>query len=248
MENSTNSKPSHWAGIDLAKANFRTALWGHEEDIRNLKVAGFDRTQKACRQVLAWLRQEAPEGARIGLVMEATGTFAEEVAVWLLKLDPSLHIAIVNPMQTCAFIKSLGIRNKTDDLDARALAQYGTQRKPAAWEPPSQEQLVLRDLTRIRADMVVARVAMALRLKDHKRSSTVATQAMKEIIRSLNKQIKALELAIKEHLKAHGDIEAQAKRLATIKGVALITAVTVSQSLGISVVLFGAANLRPSQG
>jgi transposase len=232
MDTEVNPNPSHWAGFDLAKATFQLGRWGHEEDIRKVKVAGFDRTRKGCKAVLKLLRQEAPAGARIGIVMEATGTFAEEVGLWLLKLDPTLHLAIVNPMQTSAFIKSLGLRNKTDDLDARALAQYGAQRKPPIWKPPSPEQMVLRDLTRVRADMVQARVAMALRLKDHKRSSPVATQTMKEVIRSLGKQIKTLEVAIQTQLKAHEELARQAKRLASIKGVALITAVTVLAEFG----------------
>ena len=86
------------------------------------RVTGFERTLKGCKAALKLLRREAPTGAQIGIVMEATGTFAEEVGFWLLKRDPTLDIAIVNPMQTSAFIKSLGLRTKTDDLDARALA------------------------------------------------------------------------------------------------------------------------------
>lgn len=232
MESATLHKPNHWAGIDLAKATFQMALWGHEEDIRKLRTASFDRTQKACRKALNWLRKEAPRGCRIGIVMEATGTFADEVATWFLKMDPTLHVAIVNPIQTSAFTKSLGLRNKTDDLDARALAQYGAQRKPPAWEPPSQEQMVLRDLTRIRGDLVVARTAMSLRLKDHKRASPLVVTAMKVVIKSLDNQIQALEKGIVAHLKAHEHLATQAKRLVTIKGVGLITAVTILSELG----------------
>lgn len=232
MDGEFRTNPSFWAGFDLAKATFQLGRWGHEEDIRKLKVAGFDRTKKGCKEALKLLHQEAPTGARIGIVMEATGTFAEEVGFWLLKLDPSLHIAIVNPMQTNAFIKSLGLRNKTDDLEARALAQYGAQRKPPSWVPPSPEQMVLRDLTRIRADMVQARVAMAMRLKDHKRSSPVAIHAMKEVIRIQSKQIKVMEAEIEAQLKGSKDLGHQAKLLASIKGVGLITAVTVLAEFG----------------
>jgi len=232
MENRSTHPPTHWAGIDLAKATFQMAIWGHEEDLRKLQVAGFERTQKGCRKALVWLRKEAPEGARIGIVMEATATYAEQVAVWLLKLEPGLHLAIVNPLQTSAFIRSLGLRNKTDDLDAKALAQYGTQRKPVAWEPPTREQIVLREMTRTRGDLVVARTAMLLRLKDHKRTAPLATHALEEIIKSLDKQILVLEKGIQDHLKAHEALGLQAKRLNSIVGVGLITAVTILAELG----------------
>ena len=50
MESETLQKPNDWAGIDLAKAIFQMALWGHEEDIRKFRMASFDRTRKACLQ------------------------------------------------------------------------------------------------------------------------------------------------------------------------------------------------------
>jgi len=59
MDGTFNPKPSHWAGFDLAKATFQLGRWGHEEEIRNLDVAGFDRTQKGCKAALKLLRREA---------------------------------------------------------------------------------------------------------------------------------------------------------------------------------------------
>jgi len=114
----------YWAGIDLAKLTFQMAVWGHQE-LGEMDIRLFKRTRKAMKGVLDWLRAMASEGMPIGVVMEATGTFAEEMAGWLLDLDPGLVVAIVNPGQTSAFIQSLGLRNKTDDLDARAIARYG---------------------------------------------------------------------------------------------------------------------------
>lgn len=220
-----------WAGIDLAKATFEAALWGHE-DFRAMRVRSFPRCEDGARALLAWLRGNAGPDDPIGIVMEATATFADELATWLLDLDPSLHVAIVNPLQTSAFLRSLGLRNKTDDLDAKALAQYGTERQPVPWEKPLAEMAILKDLVRVRMDLVHARTAMALRLKDHARVSKSAAKAMSKVIRALDAQIKALEVEIRKHLHAHEALAEQADRMDSVLGVGLLTAVTVMAELG----------------
>jgi len=221
----------HWAGIDLAKLTFQIATWGHQ-DLCAMQVGSFDRTRKGTKRALAWLRSQLPEGARIGIVMEATGKFADEVAAWLLDMDPTLHVAIVNPGQTCAFIRSLGLRNKTDDLDARALAKYGQERKPAPWERPTPELAALKDLVRVRMNLVQARTAMTLRKRDHKRAAKEATQALTMVIKSLKGQIEALDRAILAHVTANPSLAEPVKRLMSIKGVAIVTATTILAELG----------------
>lgn len=220
-----------WVGIDLAKTTFQAALWGHEE-LRHMRVRAFSRNADGAKDLLAWLGEQGGPDARLGLVMEATATFGDELATWLLERDPGLHIAIVNPTQTSAFLRSMGLRNKTDDLDAKALARYGFDRKPASWEKPTPEMAALKDLVRIRMDLVNVRTAMTLRLKDHGRTSKLAAQAMVQVIQSLNTQIKALEMGIREHLRVHAPLEKKVTRLESIRGVGLITAVTVLAELG----------------
>ncbi|WP_052571668.1 IS110 family transposase [Geothrix fermentans] len=223
--------PVHWAGADLAKASLDLALWGHE-DLPRRRVRSFPRTQSGAAELLAWMKSEAPEGTRFGLAMESTGAFAEELATWLSGLDPELHLAIVNPIQSHAYIRSLGLRNKTDNLDARALAGFGSERRPRAWEKPSLALAELKDLARIRADLVDARVAMRLRLKDHPRAAKGATRALEQVIKTFDQQIGKLEAAIRAHMKHHEALGAQVKRLTSIKGVGLITAVTIVGELG----------------
>lgn len=225
------SFPLLWVGIDLAKATFQAALWGHEE-LHAMRVRAFPRQVDGAKALLAWLRANSGPEARIGIVMEATATFATELATWLLVLDPSLPIAIVNPLQTSAFLRSLGLRNKTDDLDAKALARYGAERRPAPWEKPTPEMVALQDLVRIRMDLVNARTAMTLRLRDHVRASKPAARALKRVVRTLGAQVLTLEVEIRKLLGACEALSRQAKRLDSIIGVGLITAVTVLAELG----------------
>lgn len=220
-----------WSGIDVAKATFEAARWG-QESLQEMEVRSFARTKCDAASMLTWLRGEAPEGSRLGVVMEATGSFSEELAGWLLELDPTLCVAIVNPTQTSAFLRSLGLRNKTDGLDAKALARYGHDRQPMAWEKPAPEMSILKDLVRTRGDLVDTLTAMRLRLKDHDRSSKVAIRALKSVIKALEQQVEALEKGTRAHLDRHEALARQAKRLQSIAGVGFITAVTTMVELG----------------
>lgn len=220
-----------WAGFDLAKLSLQLAIWGHQELCDRISQP-FNRTRKAMKPLLAWLRAMAPEGKQIAIVMEATGSFAEEVAEWLLDLDPTLRIAIVNPGQTSAFIRSLGYRNKTDDLDCKALAQYGQERQPILWQRPSREMKTLKDLVRARIDLIQARTSMKQRLEDHERTAQVASKAMATVIENLTAQIAVLDRAIEKHVAAHEELSHQVRRLSSIKGVKTVTATTIMVELG----------------
>jgi len=219
-----------WGGMDLAKRSFQAALWGHQE-LGKMSTQSFDRTRKAVKIALDWFKSMAPKGVPIGIVMEATGTFAEDVAAWLLEMDPGLRVAIVNPGQTSAFVKSLGLRNKTDDLDSRALARYGFERSPIVWERPTPEMAALKDLVRIRTDLVRARASMSCRLKDHERCPE-ACHALEATVRNLEGEVEALDRAIEDHIAAHQELAPSVKRLMSIKGVGIVTATTVLVELG----------------
>jgi transposase len=231
MDNHVSINPVAWAGIDLAKATFQLAFWGQDE-LRAMRVESFERTRQGCKKALAKLQRETPEGCRIALVMEATGSFAETTAAWFLALDPSILVAIANPIQTSAFIRSLGLRNKTDDLDAKALAKYGEQRNPFAWAPLEPDYQVLRDMVRARQDLVRSRTAMNLRLKDHDRCAPLATKALRAVIRTLERQIEALDAGILKHVEGHTGLKAYVERMESIKGVGRLTAATVLAELG----------------
>lgn len=220
-----------WSGFDLAKLTFQAAAWGHQE-LDDRVVHAYERNRRGVKQVLAWLKGLLPDGKRLAIVMEATGAFAEEVAEWLLDLDPNLLVAIVNPGQTSAFIRSLGLRNKTDDLDARALAQYGQERCPAPWLRPSPEMKALKDLVRTRIDLVQTRTSMKQRMEDHKRTAKAASTAMAMVVASLTDQIAVLDKAIEDHVACHAELSRQVGRLTTIKGVAMVTATTILVELG----------------
>jgi transposase len=220
-----------WVGVDVAKATFQAGIWGHQS-FQERQVRGFPRTRKGAAQLLAWVHEQGAQPACFGVVMEATGALASELAGWLLALEPGLHVSIVNPRRTSSYLDSLGLRNKTDDQDARALAGYGQERRPLAWEPPSQAQSILKDLVRTRMDLVEERTAMRLRLADHERTSHQAQRALTRIIEALTEEIHGLEVAIQDHVQTDEHLAKQIGHMTSIAGVGLLAAVTIRSELG----------------
>ena len=156
----------HWVGLDVSKVTFDAALVRMGQKFPSTRLCdvparSFERNCHGVECFLGWLSaltQNDAEQSRVRVAMEATGKYSIELAVWLLDQQPSLQPAIVCPSHTAAFIKSLGLRNKTDRLEARALAFYGVEREPVPYEPPTPELAELQALSRYRDTLGYARV------------------------------------------------------------------------------------------
>ena len=129
--------------------------------------------------------------------MEATGRYSTELTVWMLDARASLHPAIVNPHYTAAFIKSMGVRNKTDRLEARALGFYGIERHPMPYEPPTPEHAELRALSRYRDSLVRQQTVLKNQMKETCDCATVQKMQNKRI-RLLAGDIARIEQAMKD--------------------------------------------------
>jgi transposase len=98
-------------GIDVSKANLDVMVHGDG------KVQRFANTKAGIAKLLRYL--QALPGAKV--VVEATGGFEE--AVLAACCDAGLWVARINPRQARDFARATGQLAKTDDLDARMLAE-----------------------------------------------------------------------------------------------------------------------------
>lgn len=139
--------------------------------------------------------------------------------------------AIVNPQRTADFIKSLGVRNKTDRLEARGLAFYGAERRPAPYEPPMPERATLRALSRFRDSLVSERVALENKQADTSCSKTVR-QLAKRKWRQQERDIQTVEREMKALIARAPELKRDYDLLITAPGVAFVTASVVLAELG----------------
>lgn len=229
-----------WIGCDVASKTFEAALWLPLEDgefrkMKQIPVRQFLRTQEGMMEFIEWIDEHldtdsgVPFQARV--VMEATGKYSTELAVWMIAERPELSPAIINPETAHSFIKSLSLRNKTDKIDARALARYGAERMPAPYAPPTPQMAELRTLTRYRVSVIGMRVMESNRLSQSADSPKVSKFIEKHIkfLKQLEKTFeREMEKAVAEMPEIQPDVEA----LDGIYGVGRITAISIIAEIG----------------
>lgn len=130
------------AGVDVASAHLDAAVHGR------CGVLRFDNTDAA---IAKWLRT-LPAGSIVAL--ESTGRYHERLA--LAAHAKGLVVYLLNPRDVRHYARAMGMRGKTDRLDAQILARYA-QRETSelrAWTPPSPEVRRLDELVRRRGTLV----------------------------------------------------------------------------------------------
>ncbi|MES1952833.1 transposase IS116/IS110/IS902 family protein, partial [Salinisphaera sp. S4-8] len=130
-------------GLDVSKNRLDAAVIRPGTDKwYNRKVAHSQADVHALIERLCDKLDATPDQLRV--VMEATGPYHEKTAHWLYELGCTPCVA--NPKRVRDFAKAMGLLNKTDRADARALCLFGGQAKLSAWTPPPPEVAMLRAL------------------------------------------------------------------------------------------------------
>lgn len=229
----------YWMGLDVAKKTFDAALVAPgqhfpQTPLREVPVETFTRDPGGVKKCLAWMREQlaqAPAPVAVRAVMEATGVYSVELSAWLRQECPMLAPAIANPERTAAFIKSMGLRNKTDRLEARALAFYGLERQPAPEEPLTPAHRELRELSRYRDALVAEKVAESNREEQKPQTKLIRKlQARRE--RQRERDIAKLEDAMKRVIEKTPQLKNDFNLLVTIPGVGFITATVILAEMG----------------
>jgi transposase len=150
-------------GIDVAKrSHVLCALDASSGAIQQkpTKVAATaEGYAQLCARLAGW---GEPHELLIG--MEATGS------LWEPLYDPlsraGYRVVVLNPRQTAAWATSLGLRAKTDGIDAQTIARGLLAGYGRASSVPDETVQALRELTRARRDLVQSRPAARQRLWD----------------------------------------------------------------------------------
>jgi transposase len=150
-------------GIDIAKqAHVVCALEAPSGEVRH-QPSRIEASAEGYAQLRAWLeRWGTPETILLGL--EATGPRWEPLDDTLT--HAGYTVLRLNPPQTASWAASLGLRAKTDGLDAHPLARGRLAGLARASCLPSETVQALRALTRARRDLIESRTAARQRLHD----------------------------------------------------------------------------------
>lgn len=205
-------------GIDIAKDTFTVALLHTDHTYRGQfrnDAAGFDKLRR-------WLQNRA-ERVQIHACMEATGSYWEALALFLVEHD--YQVSVVNPKRIKHHAEATMRRNKTDRQDALTIADYCAKQAPAPWEPPSAAYRELKAMVRHVQALKDDRQRERNRRASGSNSPEVLT-AIDAHLAFLDQQITALEQRIHDHIDDDPDLKADKALLTSIPGIGDTAAAT----------------------
>ena len=171
-------------GVDVAKDAVVVACarkWFAAHSVANT-VAG----------LRAWLKR-LPAGSRIGV--EATGGYHQCLAD--LAHEMGFVVYVLNPRDVRHYARAVGVRGKTDPVDAALVARYVAHEHARLhpYQPLSPQQRKLDRLLKRRAKLVALKTALRLSLQDapELRTELKATvQRFDALLRAIESQLAAL--------------------------------------------------------
>lgn len=133
-------------GLDISMADFKVSFVAMKSDL-SVVVKGsrtFPNTQVGYTSLVKWSENKSVGDCPLFFTMEATGIYYEGVAYHLF--EQGYAVSVVLPNQAKKYSQSLGLKSKTDQIDAKMLAQFGLERNLPKWEPLSPHFRILKIL------------------------------------------------------------------------------------------------------
>ena len=214
-------------GIDMGKDKFHACLsaidaGGH---IKIKATHHFANSPKGRTEFDRWCaHHQKSKDVPIHYLMEATGVYYEHLA--LLLHQKGAQVCVVLPQKAKHYVKALGIKTKTDGVDAQALATMVCQQRLEAWRPISRAMYELRQLTRQQADLQVFKTKISNHLMSLEQGMYQAKEVKKQMVKLLaeiEKQIEEWEKLIAKAIANNAEWKRKVEQICAIKGVGMLT-------------------------
>jgi transposase len=213
-----------FVGVDIA-ATSAAASWMAPSG-RPTRSITIDQTMQGYASLQKQLLATGVAPSQILVVLEATGTY------WVM-LATTLHnagfaVAVINPAQAHDFAKALLKRSKTDAIDAQTLAELGARLQPERWTPPPAIYAELQQRLAQREALIEFRQQLRNQLHALIQQPVVIASVrarMETLITTLTEQIAEVDGEIASALNHDAAWAEAARRLQTIPGIGLLTAV-----------------------
>jgi len=198
-----------YIGVDVAKAYLDVAWAAASRRFPN------DRNGHAA--LVVWIKQSA---APVQLICEASGGY-EQALLESLEQN-NLEVTLVQAIRVRQYARAAGIFAKTDMIDAKVLAAFGTAMQPKATPPLSAEQKRLRQYEAQRRHLSKVLVGEQNRLAQV--SCAELRSLSRSLISKIKKQINTLDAGIANLIAQDQVLCVKAQKLTAISGVGARTA------------------------
>jgi transposase len=217
-------------GIDVAQKELVVCLgrmydnW--EPELYASKA--FANTKKGFENLSVWVKKQTDETVAVRFVMEATGVYHEALAYFLD--EKANEITIVLPNKISNYMRTLDIKTVTDKTASEAIARFGLERKLNRWKKPRETYRSMKQLTRER-DQIVEERSMVKNHLHAEESEAFPNKSsltrIKERIRILNKQEKAIKKEIALLIAKDSEVNQIVKKVTSIPGIGELTAAII---------------------
>jgi len=153
------------------------------------------------------------------VAMESTGPYHAPLAT--AAFVAGHQVVVFNPTRVLDYARSMGRRNKTDQVDAALIARFAQSRPHEPWQPLPADQAVLRELLRRQETLEQHLQAEKRRFES---ASMALHKSLQRSIRWIEAELQRLEKAVLSHLCAHPRLAKDIDRLSAISGVGMKTA------------------------
>ena len=198
-----------YIGIDVAKAHLDVA-WA--QTVRRLP-----NQRSGHAALIRWIKQSTTP---VQVICEASGGYEQALLESLQKSE--VKVTLVQAVRVRQYARATGILAKTDKIDAKVLAAFGSAIKPQPTPPLSLEQKRLRQYEAQRRHL--SRILVA----EENRLAQLSCAELRTLSRSLmskiKNQIETLDRRIGELIAQDQTLCEKAQKLTAISGVGARTA------------------------
>jgi len=194
-------------GVDVGSQHLDAAIDG---EARVVRLANADAA------INRWLRK-LPPGSRLG--MESTGRYHQRLAQ--LAHAAGMVVYVLDPRAVHHYARGMGQRGKTDRLDAQVLARF-IEREHAglrAWQPPSAQAELLKELIRQRASLTKAKAA----LHQGQQPAAIAMVDLAPLFKQFDASLRALDRQILAAAHALPEGQVGLDLIMSVPGIGLLT-------------------------
>ncbi|WP_299756348.1 IS110 family transposase [uncultured Pontibacter sp.] len=223
-------------GVDISKDSLEVVFStiDIQQYVKVKASRSFSNSTAGFKQLQQWLEAKKVAGVEIGILLEATGIYYEQLA-WHLH-QKGYKLSVILPTKAKRYLQATGNKSKNDKMDAKGLARMGLEQRLPLWQPLSENIYRLRLLTRQLEDFNNQRTVCLNQLHALQHSAYPVKEVernLKKVLLSLEKGILGLEGAITALIEQDEKLWARVEKITAIKGVGIKTvAVLLAETNG----------------
>lgn len=194
----------------------------------------FLNNKKGYQQFYKWVNKNHSGDIPVVYLMEATGIYHEGIAFYLHSHGCS--VSVILPNKAKKYKQALGLRSKTDSIDARSLSRMSCEQSLPAWTPMSENIYLLRVMTRHIQSLSkdITRIKNQLHAQEHAMyKSPEVIKLLRQQLKMLQKQKDQLKRQVLHLIKSDSAVNEKCEKICRLKGLGRMSlAVIISETNG----------------